>query len=359
MEIAGRDIGPGKEPYIIAELGVNHDGSPERALELAEAAADAGVDAIKLQHFEARRLMSSASRLAAYQKAAGETDPVEMLARLEMSLEAMNAVIEVAHRRGIHAIVTVFSDTLVASSNELAWDAYKTASPDIINRPLLNELLKTGKPVIVSTGASTLPEVGRALTWMKDARDRLAVLQCVSSYPTSMENAELGGIAAIADIFPGPVGYSDHTPETHTGMEAVSRGACILEKHFTLDRNAKGPDHAASLEPAQMKEYVSLAREAVHQLEARKKYGSPTTFSRAKIEAVKRVLEIEQDVRRVSRQSLVAARDLAAGHVLMRGDLVIKRPGTGIEPWKLDEVLGKQLTEAVSADQPLPHAAVG
>lgn len=359
MHIGGREIKPKGEPYIIAELGVNHDGSAACAVELARAAAEAGVDAIKLQHFEARRLMSSASRLAAYQAAAGETDPVEMLARLELPLAAMREVIEIAHERGIHAIVTVFSDSLVEASNELPWDAYKTASPDIINRPLLNELLLTQKPVIVSTGASTLSEVGRALTWMKEARDRLAVLQCVSSYPTSIEHAELGGIAAIADIFPGPVGYSDHTPDVHTGMEAVSRGACILEKHFTLDRNAKGPDHAASLEPAQMKEYVSLAREAVQQLEASRKYGSPTTFSRRPVEAVKRVLEIEQDVRRVSRQSLVAARDLAAGHVLTRGDLVIKRPGTGIEPWKLDEVLGKQLTQNVAADQPLPHGAVG
>lgn len=358
MIIAGREIVPGGDPYIIAELGVNHDGSPAKALELAHAAAESGADAIKLQHFDARLLMSKASRLAAYQSAAGETDPVEMLARLELPRDAMQAVIEVAHQRGLHAIITVFSDSLVAASRELAWDAYKTASPDIIHRPLLAELVRTGKPVIVSTGASTLPEVGRALTWMKDARDRLAVLQCVSSYPTAIEHAELGGIAAIADIFPGPVGYSDHTPEVHTGMEAVARGACILEKHFTLDRTAKGPDHAASLEPRQMREYVMLAREAKNQLQAHAKYGSPTSFSRAPIEAVKRVIEIEQDVRRVSRQSLVATRDLAKGHVLSRGDVTIKRPGTGIEPWRLDDVLGKPLLADVEQDTPIPPSAI-
>lgn len=358
MKIGAREIAPLADPYIIAELGVNHDGSPDRAMELARAAADSGVDAIKLQYFEARRLMSRASRLAAYQENAGETDPVEMLARLEMSIDQMAPIVELAHQRGIHAIVTVFSVELVPLAARLPWDAYKTASPDIINRPLLSALQSTGKPLIISTGASTLTEVGRALTWLKDARDRVCVLQCVSSYPTSMEQAELGGIAAIADIFPGPVGYSDHTQGVGTGRDAVSRGACVLEKHFTLDKHAQGPDHAASLEPREMREYVRLARDAVGELEAHRKYGAPTSFSRTPIEAIKRVLDIEQDVRRVSRQSLVAVRDLPAGHVLRHADLTIKRPGTGIEPWKLEEMIGKSLVVAVREDEPLPQDAL-
>ncbi len=358
MQISGRTISTSVSPYVIAELGVNHDGSAAKALELAAAAAEARVDAIKLQYFQAERLMSKASRLAAYQQAAGERDPVEMLRRLELTLDQMAPIVELAHARGIHAIVTVFSLELVEGADKLPWDAYKTASPDIIHRPLLSALALTGRPMIVSTGASTLSEVGRALTWLRDIRDRVAVLQCVSSYPTSHENAELGGIAAIADIFPGPVGYSDHTPDVVTGREAVSRGACILEKHFTLDKKAQGPDHAASLEPAEMREYVQIAREAVGELEASRKYGSPTTFSRRPIEASKRVLEIEQDVRRVSRQSLVATRDLAAGHVIRREDLTIKRPGTGLEPFHLDDVIGKTLALAVGADEPLVAASV-
>ncbi|MCK6478001.1 MAG: N-acetylneuraminate synthase family protein [Phycisphaerales bacterium] len=361
MKIGEKSLAPpatGAAPYIIAELGVNHDGSPKKAMDLAYAASECGVDAIKLQYFESRRLMSRASALAAYQSAAGETDARDMLARLELSLDAMAAVVELAHARGIHAIVTVFSLELVPLADQIAWDAYKSASPDIINRPLLAAMAATGKPLIISTGASTLAEVGRALTWLRDSRDRVAVLQCVSSYPTPRENAELGGIAAIADIFPGAVGYSDHTPDVETGRDAVSRGACILEKHFTLDRAAKGPDHAASLEPAQMREYVQLAREAVGELRANARYGSPTTFSRAPVEPVKRILEVEQDVRRVSRQSLVATRDLPAGHTLTRDDITIKRPGTGVEPWRLEDAIGKPLTAPVDADTPIPPSAL-
>ncbi len=358
MQIGSRVISPQHGPYIIAELGVNHDGSPARALELAAAAADSGVDAIKLQYFHADRLMSKASRLAAYQEAAGETDPMEMLRRLELPIDDMAPIVQLAHDRNIHAIVTVFSDSLVSQASTLPWDAYKTASPDIINRPLLAGLGRTGRPLIISTGASTLAEVGRALTWLREYRDHVAVMQCVSSYPTPPGSEEFGGIAAIADIFPGPVGYSDHTPDTRTGQLAVARGACILEKHFTLDKQATGPDHAASLEPAEMQEYVRLARDAAQELEASRKYGSPTSFSRKPIEAIKRVLDIEQDVRRVSRQSLVAARDLPAGHTLTREDLTIKRPGTGLEPWRLEEVIGKKLAVAVGADEPLPPGGI-
>ncbi|MCC6427640.1 MAG: N-acetylneuraminate synthase family protein [Phycisphaerales bacterium] len=359
MRIGTRDISAGHPPYIIAELGVNHDGSGEKAIELARAAIDSGVDAIKLQYFEAERLMSKASRLAGYQEAAGETDPVAMLRRLELSIDQMAPVVALAKERGVHAIVTVFSVELVARARELGWDAYKTASPDIINRPLLMELAGTERPMIVSTGASTLPEVGRALKWLKDLRERVAVMQCVSSYPTGMQESELGGIAAIADIFPGVVGYSDHTREAHTGALAVTCGACILEKHFTLDKKAPGPDHAASLEPAEMGGYVQMVRAAFGELEAHRRYGTPTSFSRSYGPGIKRVLEIERDVRRVSRQSLVAVRDLAAGHVISREDLTIKRPGMGIEPWKIDEVVGKTLAVAVGADEMVMAGAVG
>ena len=163
MRIGHRDIGTGHKPYIIAELGVNHDGDPARALELTDIAADCGVDAIKLQYFEADRLMSRGSRLADYQQRAGEHDPVAMLRRLELNIDQMAPVVQHAHKRGLHAIVTVFSAELIESACRLPWDAFKTASPDIIHLPLFESLIATGRPLIVSTGASTIDEIQRTV----------------------------------------------------------------------------------------------------------------------------------------------------------------------------------------------------
>ena len=256
MMIGDRHIGREHPPYIIAELGVNHDGSVERALEMTDAAAEAGADAIKLQLFRAEMLMSRASRLAGYQAAAGEHDPVEMLRRLELSIEQMATVVQHAHEHGLHAMVTVFSLPLVDIAAQLEWDAFKTASPDIIHRPLLEALMATGKPMIVSTGASTMEEVRRAAAWLAPASSRTAFLQCVSSYPTRDEDSSFGGIGALRDALGAVVGYSDHTPRIDSGAEAVQHGACILEKHLTWNRSAAGPDHAASLDPAQFTRFV-------------------------------------------------------------------------------------------------------
>lgn len=352
MRIGTHEICAEHEPYIIAEIGVNHDGSVDRALELTDAAAEAGADAIKLQLFEADRLMSAAAKLAAYQKAAGESDPIQMLRRLELSVAQMARIVDRAHARGIHAIVTVFSTELVDGAESLPWDAYKTASPDIVHRPLLERLVATGKPLIISTGASTIDEVSRALAWMagRDAsvRSRIAVLQCVSSYPTAIEHAELGGILALGEIFDGPIGYSDHTQGVGTGAIAVGLGARVLEKHFTYDTRAPGPDHAASLEPLGFARYVELARDA-----ARAAATDDRKPEFEGIEPIKRVIAIEEDVRRVSRQSVTTTRALPAGHVLRASDLTVKRPGTGIPAHDFVMTIGKRLIRGVAADTPL------
>lgn len=344
MRISGREIGPDHPPYVIAELGVNHDGSPERALELTRAAADAGADAVKLQLFRADLLMSRASRLATYQAEAGESDPLAMLRRLEMPIKAMEPVVALAHDRGIHAIVTVFSTELVEEAERLPWDAYKTASPDVIHRPLLERLAATGRPLIISTGASEPGEIERALGWLRRARERTALLQCVSSYPTPPEHAELGGIQALRALFDGPVGYSDHTASIETGATAVALGAHILEKHFTYSRAATGPDHAASLEPRALAEYVCLARAV------------PSGVRRAPAphpSPVKRVIAIERDVRQVSRQSIVSRRAMPKGHVITPADLTVKRPGIGFPPFEMGLLVGRTLARDVSADTPL------
>lgn len=355
MRIRDREIGPDQPPYIIAELGVNHDGSVERAVELTRAAHAAGADAIKLQLFQADLLMSRAAKLAAYQKAAGESDPVEMLRRLELSVEQMRPVVSLAHDLRLHAIVTVFSVELVPAAESLPCDAYKTASPDVINKPLLDALMATGRPMIISTGASTLDEVRRAIDWLSPIRDRLAVLQCVSAYPTPPEHAALGGIGALQEALSLPIGYSDHTSIVATGAIAARLGAAVLEKHLTYRRRAAGPDHAASLEPDDLARYAALAREARQW--SRDRFEHEVGISAQELgPRTKAVLPVEHDVRTVSRQSLTTTRNLAANHRLSRADLTIKRPGTGIPPFELDATLGRTLARPAEADMPLTPA---
>ncbi len=337
ISISGRTVGDAEPPYIIAELGVNHDGSLDRALRLIEDAAAARADAVKFQYFRADRLMGRASRLAAYQRDAGESDPVEMLRRLELSQDEMSRIVDAAHNAGLHALVTVFSVELVAEAAAIAWDAFKVASPDIINRPLLDRLASVGKPLILSTGAAALDEVRRALAWLRGAHDRLALLHCVSAYPTAPEDASLGGICALRTIFDGPVGYSDHTQLVQTGGLAVALGASILEKHLTYDPDAAGPDHAASLDSTGLALYVTMAQQAGTLI------GPPT----------KTVRRAESDVRHVSRQSITTTRPLPAGHRVGPDDLTIKRPGTGLEPWRLDDVIGRTTAAPIDADEPL------
>lgn len=377
MKIGDREIGLDHPPYVIAEIGVNHDGKVSRALELTDAAADAGADAVKLQYFETDRLMSKAAKLAAYQKNAGETDPIAMLRRLELTLDEMALVVNRAHERGIHAIVTVFSTELVEQAETLAWDAYKTASPDIVNKPLLERLAETGKPMIVSTGASTLDEVVRAVGWLDSVRDRLAVLQCVSSYPAP--DAALGGIRAIAQATNLPVGYSDHTTHRRHADLPVCLGSCVLEKHITDDRTRHGPDHRASLPVWQLSEYVESAnkgaagRELVAQVLSiglkdadpwdAKKWAAEVSFPErgarfvawrsTQVRDYKEVLDCERDVRTVSRQSVGSTRDIPAGTVIGPEHLTIKRPGTGILAYRLDEVIGKTAARDIEGDVPI------
>ncbi len=360
MHIGAQEIGPDGGVYVIAELGVNHDGLPERALGLIEAAAKAGADAVKFQLFEADLLMSSAAKLAAYQKSAGERDPVAMLRRLQLTTGQMRPLVERAHELGLGAIVTIFSLELVAQAQRLPWDAYKTASPDIIHRPLLEALMATAKPLIVSTGAATRGEVVQALSWLDMARDRLALLQCVSSYPTALADASIGAMCDLARIFDGPIGYSDHTAEADTSAVAHALGANILEKHMTYDRRAEGPDHAASLEPRQMHGYIMNVTDRWRPLDRvpRQLPELPALIAAdPRIgEPIKRVLDCERDVRSVSRQSITTRRALPTGHRLTHADLTFKRPGTGIPPFMLAETIGRPLARSIDADTPLMQA---
>ncbi len=331
---------------LIAEIGVNHDGRLDRALNLVHAAAHAGADAVKLQLFDPRHLLSNQARFAAYQQQKitavdnhtnqdEEADGVfAMLDKLTLSMDEMHTVKQLAKRLGLAFIVTAFSLDDVAVLEALDVDAVKIASPDAVNRPLLERVAALGKPLIVSTGTCELEE----LTFVADLLRRHAaggcLLQCVSSYPTPAHDAALGGMRAMAERFGLPVGYSDHTNDVTIGALAVAAGACVLEKHITYDRRAAGPDHAASFEPADFAMYAMLAGQATLML-------GPVA---------KTVQPVEADVRHVSRQSVCVKRDLPAGHVLDESDLTVKRPGTGIPAARLKELVGRTLQKAVCAN---------
>jgi sialic acid synthase SpsE/CMP-N-acetylneuraminic acid synthetase len=332
--IRGRRVHKDEPVYVIAEIGVNHDGQVDRALELVEAAKRADADAVKLQLFRAELLLSDDAELAAYQQANAD-DPYAMLNALQLTVEEMLAVRERAHELGLGFIVTPFSLENFDDMQRLDPDAVKIASPDCVNGPLIERMYALGKPMIISTGAATMSEWSEAFVdrWNEHPT---AVMHCVSAYPTPMEQANLGAVAGLASLYPFPVGYSDHTASLMTGGLAAMVGAAILEKHLTYDTAADGPDHAASLGPEDFAVYVRHAREA-------QSAKSGDEFDE--------VQDIEQDVRRVSRQSVCAVRDLKAGATIARDDVTVKRPGIGIPAGRLEDVVGRKLLSDVKANR--------
>lgn len=318
---------------VIAEIGVNHDGDADLARRLIDSAADAGADAVKFQYFRPDRLLSNQAELAGYQRGKAASQR-ELLERLTLSIDALGRLVEHAHGAGVSAVVTPFSPEDPADLAPLGLDAIKTASPDAVNPALLQAAAVLGLPMLISTGTCDMDELDDAAALLRNHSAGGALLHCVSSYPTPMDDAQLGGIGAMSEALNLPIGYSDHTAATHTGALAVMAGAVVLEKHLTHDRSASGPDHAASLDRAGLAEYVAHVRAAQRALGLR----------------AKRVTDIERDVRRVSRQSVCVVADLSAGHVLRASDLTVKRPGTGQAAASLSAVVGRRLARAVSAN---------
>jgi N,N'-diacetyllegionaminate synthase len=323
MNIGSIEVGPGRRTFVIAEIGVNHDGSVRRALELVELAAAAGADAVKLQMFRADRLMNDAAQFATYQKdRVDASSPADMLRKYELSDEDTVRVVDAIRSKGLVPIATPFSLSDVGAIESLDLSAVKIASPDLVNRPLLERVASTGRPMFMSTGAATMDEVARCVGWL--GGKPAALLHCVSSYPTPVESANLCWINELA-CFGLPVGYSDHTTDALAGALAVASGATIVEKHLTYDRGASGPDHLASADPMQFAAYVRAIRLA----EAMR--GVPG----------KHVLDVERDVRNVSRQSLVLSRSIRAGQRLSDDDLTVQRPGHGIPAVDWTRAIGR------------------
>jgi N,N'-diacetyllegionaminate synthase len=325
--IGNRAIGTNQPVFVIAEIGVNHDGSIDKAIALLKTAAETGADAVKIQLFQARRLMHGSAAFAEYQKqTASDSTAIDMLRRYELGEAEVRRIAHEAGQLGLHLLATPFSPGDLPLLRALDLPAVKIASPDLVNKPLLAQAAELGKPLLVSTGAATMEEVADSVRWLEGWDASFALLHCVSSYPTPADQANLRWIGELADRFGVPVGFSDHTTELMSGALAVAAGARIIEKHLTCDRTAPGPDHAASFDGPQFARYVQLIRLASSMLGA----------------GGKRVLPIEQDVRQVSRQSLVLARSVAAGAELAADDLTVQRPGTGVPAAAIDKLVGRR-----------------
>lgn len=330
--------------YVIAEAGVNHDGRLEQALRLVAAARAAGADGVKFQVFRAAELATAAAPTAAYQAGSAGGSQRELLSRLELSDADFRRIRDHCRAVGIDFLATPFSPSDVRRLVELDVPALKIASTDLNNPPLLHAAATTGRPLIVSTGAATAAEIHAAVQWLADwgAAGRLILLHCVSAYPTPLAAANLRAIGALRDAFGVPCGFSDHTTATAVGAWAVAAGAGLLEKHFTLDRSASGPDHAMSLDPPQLAEYVAGVRQAEAALGDGRRGLTP----------------LEAEVRAVARKSVVAAVPLRAGVTLTPEMLTLKRPGGGIPPEQLPAVVGHTVVRDVPADTVLTWDAL-
>ncbi|MGO9514285.1 MAG: N-acetylneuraminate synthase [Steroidobacteraceae bacterium] len=325
---------------IIAEAGVNHNGDMALARRLIDAAADAGADLIKFQTFRADRIATSAAVKAAYQRQSptdGETQHA-MLRRLELTRDMHEALIAHCKNRGIKFFSSGFDPQSVELLAELGADRFKIPSGEITNLPYLRLVGGYGKPIILSSGMATLREIEWALKVLESAgtpRERITVLHCNTDYPTPMADVNLRAMRTIAEAFSVSVGYSDHTLGIEVAIAAVALGACVIEKHFTLDRTLQGPDHKASLEPRDLKAMVLAIR----------------NIEQALGDGIKRPSASEAKNISIARKSLVAAHPIRAGEIFSIVNLAVKRPGTGLSPTRWDEVIGRRAPRDFAADE--------
>jgi N,N'-diacetyllegionaminate synthase len=338
IKIRNKKIGPGQPVFIIAEAGVNHNGTLERGLEHIKAAKDAGVDAIKFQHYTAERLVT---RTAQKYWHVGEKDnktQYETFSILdELPKQANKVMMEYAEKLGIILFSTPFELEAVTFLEKLGVPAYKIASADITYHRLLRKVAQTKKPIILSTGASTIGEIEEAVSVIKSAgNDQIILLHCILSYPTAPKDANLLMIDSLQQIFSDiPIGFSDHTFSPLTPAFAVMRGARVVEKHFTVDKSLPdSPDHKLGVDPDELKLMVQSIRLA------EKSFGS----------AVKAPVASELEGLHLARRSVVSTVEIKKGTVITDKMLICKRPGTGISPKFIDILVGKKANKTIPAD---------
>lgn len=326
---------------IIAEAGVNHNGSREMALRLIDAAAEAGADYVKFQTFRTEELVSRRAKKAGYQvrNLGGDDDSqYGMLKRLELSEADHRALTERCAERGIGFLSTAFDLPSLAFLDGLGLPLWKVPSGEITNFPYLRAVGRTGKPVILSTGMADLDEIEQALGVLirfGTPRESITLLHCTTEYPAPKEEVNLRAMGTMRERFGLPVGYSDHTEGIEIAVAAAALGAVVIEKHFTLDRNLEGPDHRASLEPDELKRLVTAVRSVESAL-----------GDGCKVPAAS-----ERRNRAVARKSIVAARPIRRGELFTEENLTTKRPGDGLSPLLWERAVGRPAPRDFAAEE--------
>jgi N,N'-diacetyllegionaminate synthase len=336
ISIGPRKVGEGEPCFIIAEAGVNHNGSLKMALELVDIAVKAGADAVKFQTFTAEKVCSPAASKATYQlQTTGiEESQLEMIKKLELPLEAFRELHAYCISNGILFLSTPFDYESADFLEDLGVPAFKIPSGEITNIPFVEHIARKGRPLIVSTGMSTHEEVANAVEAIRAAgNSQLVLLQCVSNYPARPSSINLRAMRTMAESFDVPVGYSDHTTGIEIGNAAVALGACIIEKHFTINCDLPGPDHRASLNPHELAAMVRSIRNIEAALGDGRKRPAPE----------------EMNTAAVARRSLVAAHRIPAGTVVTEDLIAILRPGTGLPPAMRSQLLGQTARRDIEA----------
>lgn len=336
VKICDRKVGPGQPCFVIAEAGVNHNGDVKLAMELIDIAVKAGADAVKFQTFKAEKVVSLSSPKADYQLQT--TDVAEsqyaMLKRLELTSQMHRDLFVYCEDREIIFLSTPFDEESADFLESLGVLAFKVSSGEITNLPLLDHIAAKKKPMILSTGMSSLLDVAQAVKVIQEAGNQeLVLLHCVSNYPAEPKDVNLRAMETMATAFQLPVGYSDHTPGIEVALAAVARGACVVEKHFTLNRDMPGPDHKASIEPEELNALIKGIRIVASALGDGRKEPALS----------------ESNTASVARRSIVAVRNLKAGKKLAIEDIAIRRPGTGLPPAMVSFVVGLTIKMDVPA----------
>lgn len=339
IKLGGRCIGEGEPCFIIAEAGSNHDGELEQAKQLIDIAMEAGADAVKFQTYSAEKLYSRKTPTMKYlkkDKLIKKDESVwDLIKKIEMPREWHKPLADYCKEKGIIFLSTPFDLQAVDELEEVGMAAYKIASFEIVHLPLLEYAAKKGKPMIISTGMANLSDIQDALDTIYAAENhQVIVLHCGINYPLAFKDVNLRAMITIREAFQVPVGYSDHTLGITVPIAAVTLGASVVEKHFTISRKLKGPDHLFALEPDELKAMIKGIREAEVSM------GSP----------IKKHTKSEEEMYRLGRRSIIAATNIPKGTTIKRKMLGIKRPGYGISPKFVNIVVGRKTKVDIKED---------
>lgn len=342
IKIGKKSVGKNKPCFIIAEAGVNHNGNPDIAKKLVDAAKEAGADAVKFQTFKAEDLVTYGTSMASYQKKniRKKETQFSMLKKLELSYGNFKEIKAYCNKIGIIFLSTPHTEE-AADFLENIVPAFKIGSGDLTNLPFLEKVSKKGKPILLSTGMGTLEEVKEAVDMIKKYNNQLIVLHCTTEYPCPKEDVNLQAMKTLEEGTGCIIGYSDHTEGIEVPIMAASFGAAVIEKHFTLDTSMEGPDHKASLNPSEMKDMIQNIRK-------NKKIEIPKKILGNKI---KNPTEEEIEIAKVVRKSIIAKVDIPNGTKITEDMVTIKRPGTGIEPKKINNVVGRIALKDIKKDE--------